>query len=63
MQGLKLGFKVFGWPLTILLGVIDFIRGFVSTEGTMAEKIKGGLVKVVDGLIGLPVKLFGWIAD
>lgn len=60
---LKLGFKVFGWPLTILLAVIDFIRGFVATEGNLADKILGGLKKAVMGFLELPVRLFGWIVE
>ena len=47
-------------PITIILGVWDsitgFIDGFKNTEGTMLDKIvgglKGGLSKLVDGLIG-----------
>jgi hypothetical protein len=47
-------------PITIILGVWDsitgFIDGFKNTEGTMLDKIvgglKGGLSKLVEGLIG-----------
>jgi len=59
----KTGFKFLAWPLQIILSVIDFIKGFVQTEGTIAQKIMGGLWEVIDGFIGLPVRLFGWIAD
>lgn len=63
ISGLKFGMKVFGWPLTILLGVIDFFKAFSSTHGDTEDKIKAGLLGVVGGLIELPVKLLGWIAD
>jgi hypothetical protein len=47
-------------PITIIIGVWDsitgFIDGFKNTEGTMLDKIvgglKGGLSKLVEGLIG-----------
>jgi hypothetical protein len=47
-------------PITIILGIWDsitgFIDGFKNTEGTMLDKIvgglKGGLSKLVEGLIG-----------
>jgi hypothetical protein len=57
------GFRLFGWPLTIILSAIDFIKGFVTTEGNLIDKIKGGLMSVVKGFIELPVKLIGWVAD
>jgi len=50
-------------PINILLGLIDFIEGFTSTQGTLVEKIKAGLQEVVQGLIGFPVKLLGWVVD
>lgn len=63
LKGLKFGFKVLGWPLTIILGVIDFVKGFTATEGTLFDKIKGGLMSALDGLIELPVKLIGWAVE
>lgn len=58
------GFKVLGWPLTIIIGVIDFIRGFVtSTADTLAGKIMDGLKKAVEGFFGLPVKFIGWVIE
>lgn len=63
VKGLKFGFKKLFWPLQIIVSVIDFIEGFMGTEGTIIEKIKGGLWKVIEGFIKLPVKLFGWLAD
>jgi hypothetical protein len=62
-KAFKFGFKVLGWPLTILLGVIDFIKGFTSTEGDLFDKIKGGLIEAVTGFIELPVKFIGWIIE
>lgn len=57
------GFKILGWPLTLLLGVIDFIKGFMGTEGTFMEKLQGGLASAVKGFIELPAKVVGWIAE
>ena len=59
----RIGLKIFGWPLTILLAVIDFIRGFIATEGNIADKIMGGLKKAVMGFVELPIRLFGWIVE
>lgn len=57
------GFKILGWPLTILLGIIDFIKGFVGTEGTIVEKIKAGLGSALKGFFDLPIKVIGWLGD
>lgn len=58
------GFKVLGWPLTIILGVIDFIIGVVTSKAdTWAGRIMDGLMKAVDGFLGLPVKLLGWVIE
>jgi hypothetical protein len=61
--GFARGFKILGWPLTIIMGVIDFISGFMDTEGNIIDKIKGGLIETVKGFIEMPVKLIGWISD
>ena len=63
VKGFMKGFKILGWPLTILLGVIDFIKGFMTTEGSIIDKIKGGLIGAIKGFIEFPVKVIGWIAD
>lgn len=57
------GFRVLGLPLTILLGAIDFIKGFMGTEGNILDKIKGGLQSAVEGFIDIPVWLFGKLGD
>lgn len=63
IKGLKFGFKWLGWPVTLLLSIIDFIKGFKDTEGTLWEKIQGGLWKVIEGFIELPVKFIGWVVE
>lgn len=64
VKGLKFGFKWLGWPLTLILSVIDFIKGFRESKGeTMWEKIKDGLWAAVEGFIGLPVKFIGWVVE
>lgn len=62
-SALKFGFKFLGWPLTIILGVIDFIRGFASAEGNLADKITAGVKAAIFGFIELPVKLIGWLVE
>ena len=62
-KAIKFGFKWLGWPLTIILSVIDFIRGFAETEGTLFDKIKGGLWEALEGFIELPVMAIGWVVE
>lgn len=60
----KIGFKILGAPLAILLSVIDFFKGFFgSNEATFLGKIKDGLVQVVMGFMDLPMKILGWAYD
>ncbi len=63
LQGLKFGLKWLGWPITILLGIIDFIKGFAATEGTLFDKIKGGLWAALEGFVELPAKFIGWMVE
>lgn len=60
--GMKLGFgwaeKLF-WPLQIIMSLIDFIKGFMSSDGDIIDKIKGGLKQVFKGL----VEPFIWLAN
>lgn len=62
-KGVKYGFKWLGWPLTLLLSVIDFIKGFKEMEGPLFEKIKEGLWSALEGFIELPIKLVGWLME
>jgi len=62
-KAVRWGMKWIGWPITIIMGVIDFIKGFNATEGTIAEKIMGGLKAAVMGFFELPIKLIGWIVE
>ena len=66
MAGFKLGFKVLGWPLTILLGIIDAIKASwakYKEGGTVYEIIMAGIKGAFMGLFELPVKILGWIGD
>jgi hypothetical protein len=63
LLGFKKGFKYLGWPILILLSIIDFIKGFVSTEGDILTKIEKGISEVVKGFFELPVRVFGWVAE
>ena len=62
-KSLKFGFKILGWPITLLLSVIDFIKEFKNSEGILWEKIKGGLWGALEGFIELPVKFIGWVVE
>lgn len=63
LPAFKFGMRVLGWPLTILMGVIDFIKGFMNTEGSLAEKVMGGLKTAIMGIIEMPLKIIGWVFD
>jgi hypothetical protein len=58
-----IGFKILGWPLTILMGIIDFVKGFSETEGSLGEKIIGGLKAAIMGIVEMPLKAIGWVFD
>ena len=65
--------KMFGsiirWlgPIGIAIGVImsavDFIKGFVQTQGDMFDKLTGGIKSAIMGLFTIPLKFIGWIGD
>lgn len=56
-------------PITIILGVFDFVTGFMDgyeKEGSIIDGIEGGIKKVLDTLIALPLDMLksavSWIA-
>jgi len=59
----KLGMEYLGWPLQIVMSVIDFIKGFMNTEGDLLDKIMGGLKNVVLEFLDLPIEALGWIIE
>jgi hypothetical protein len=63
LKAFKFGFKVFGYPLQLLLGVMDFIKAFRETEGTLWEKIKSGLWAAFEGFIDAPIRLITWATE
>lgn len=63
LKGLKFGLKILGWPITILLSVIDFIKGFREEQGSLWDKIKNGLWEAFAGFIELPIKFIGWVIE
>ena len=52
-------------PITILMGVFDFVKGFMKgfKEGGIIEGLKQGVISVVDGLIGMPIRLLAKIPE
>ena len=63
LKGFKFGFKLFGWPVTLLFAIIDFVKGFMNTTGDWQQKLMGGLKAVFHGLIDLPLEILGWAWD
>jgi hypothetical protein len=66
LLGFKVGFKFLGWPIAVLFGIIDFVRGFIKeygTSGSIIESIGVGLKTAIMGFIELPVKIIGWMID
>lgn len=46
------------------IGIVwDAISGFINTTGSWSEKFGGAFKNVWDGLVTLPLKLVGWLAD
>lgn len=48
-------------PITIIMGVFDFVTGFMDgyeKEGSIIDGIEGGITKVLDTLIAMP---FGYV--
>ena len=57
LRGLKFGFAKLVWPLQIIMSAIDFVKGYMDTEGTILDKIKGGLKNVILKFIEWPVEI------
>jgi len=58
------GFRFLAWPFQVLMGIIDFIKGFMgSSETTFLGKILDGLKQVIVGFFEMPLKLLGWVYD
>jgi len=66
VKNLKIGFRVLGWPLTILLGIIDAIKaGWAKYKegGSFGEILMAGIKGAVMGFIGPFVDLFSWVFE
>jgi hypothetical protein len=61
VKGVRIGFKWLGWPLQILLSLIDFIRGYSASEGDILDKIKAGILFALTQFFELPIRVFGWL--
>lgn len=59
------GIPIIGWVITGITSVIDFFKGFASTEGSFFDKIIGGFKGLFDGLgdifLKLPLNLLEWV--
>lgn len=56
-------FKFLGWPMQIILSILDFIKGFSETDGDFLDKFVGGVKAVWDGLIEIPMMIFDWLMN
>ena len=56
-------FTKLAWPLTLIMGLFDFIDGFQSTQGNILTKISGGFKAAIMGIVEMPLRLIGWIGD
>jgi len=54
---------VIGQAIAIVMGIIDFFRGFISAEGDILDRIGAGLRAAIMGFFEPVFKFFGWIAD
>jgi hypothetical protein len=66
LMGLRVGFKVLGWPIAVLFGIIDFIKGFIKEygeSGSIIDSIGAGLKSALMGFIEIPIKMIGWVID
>ena len=53
------------WPITLIMGVVDSVtgafKGFVNTDGTIPDKLIGGLLGgisgLLEGIVGMPLDL------
>lgn len=63
MKGLN---RVF-YPIQIVMSAIEFVKGFMKTEGDIIDKFYGGVKAVIKDFFGLPISLMGklidWIAE
>lgn len=55
--------KFLGWPLQIIMSVLDFIKGYQDTEGGVFDKIIGGIKAVIKGILYLPLELIDLVAS
>jgi len=63
LKFIGVGFKVLGWPFTILMGLIDFVKGFMNSNGDILDKLKSGLYSAIMGFVEAPILLIGTITD
>jgi hypothetical protein len=52
-------FPVIGLIINAIMGLVDFFKGFMSTQGSLFDKIKAGLTSAILGFFDPVVKLFG----
>ncbi len=62
-SGFALGMKWLFWPLQVIMSLFDFMKGFKNTEGSIADKIMGGLAEVFIGFFELPIRLLSWVFE
>jgi hypothetical protein len=63
LTALRVGMKIFGWPLQIIISLYDFYKGWGKTSGDMVDKFIGGMKNVVNEFFGVFADLFGWVIE
>jgi hypothetical protein len=70
LTGFMKGLKWIAWPITLIMTLVDAIKGFAAGfeeggggSGGIISGLVGALKEALKGFIYLPVKLFGWVAD
>jgi hypothetical protein len=67
LWGFKKGLKWIFWPIQVVMSAIEFVKGFMSTEGDFVDKFAGGVKAVIKDFFGVPIELLGnlidWVAE
>ena len=62
-RAMRFGFKKLFWPIQIIMSLIDFISGYMATEGTILEKIQSGIKNVIMKFFEFPIQLLGGLIE
>jgi len=63
VKGFKLGLGIIGKALFWVTAIFDFVKGFLNTEGTILDKLWGGIEGVIIGFVKAPVVILSWLFE